>query len=663
MGAGMSLRALALDKTPFSGKFVFHNATIGSWLDDVLDDAKILAYHEVDPDHMREAVFYKHLKKMNNAELIDNDIYRSIGRGDEALVTNTAEIDDEAASCYYNPRSDFIDYKDPSPVVMEKIISFLHAPIPQKAVGAVDEKSMKTAITKHGNVNSRFSVAVRVRPGRDLPNITSNTITTGSGTTYNFSRVLPPTSTIEDVRSVITPILKSGGGGIVFAYGQTGSGKTYTITQVIDICSEEVERGTSVSLKEVYNGGLIELLEEYQVESKDEFSSSLEQAIQQRKVRETMMNEASSRSHMILTVTYCGDKVITIVDLAGSERNKRSMAEGMGFAEARAINKSLLSLIRVLHSATDEKSTHIPFRDDPLTSLLAPVFSDDINVALFACVSPDIADESETKGTVEFASGATYVGLKKKRKNAGRKGEVARIRRMVEEAKEKRQEPSYDDGDNNDGGLFVRTLEGDRDGVDVLFLHYYGGECIKHGSRQLWSDKDLRSLQNRIKGTTQKSPRLLLPDFPGHGRSRSLKKASSKCDPKSLAKPGGGVDTVLTVMSKFCCDPSKTIVCGFDWGGGVALTLGRHHPERCVGLVIWNGSYRPDETETGAVECWRKFVKHRRVLWTESVWHDQQRHRQICNEAGVMAAKRGDKGDEMEKLWRTIADVIGSIKK
>ena len=66
---------------------------------------------------------------------------------------------------------------------------------------------------------------------------------------------------------------------------------------------------------------------------------------------ETLMNQASSRSHMLVTglvITaediktseVCYGK-ICLVDLAGSERGNRSEAKGEQLREASSINKSI----------------------------------------------------------------------------------------------------------------------------------------------------------------------------------------------------------------------------------------------------------------------------------------------------------------------------------
>ena len=93
MGAAMTMRAFGLASSrsstpsPFANAFVFHNATIGTWVP-VFEEAvasskaKVMAWHEVDPDHMREAVCYKNFTRLQriypkSVQYFDNDLLRS----------------------------------------------------------------------------------------------------------------------------------------------------------------------------------------------------------------------------------------------------------------------------------------------------------------------------------------------------------------------------------------------------------------------------------------------------------------------------------------------------------------------------------------------------------------------------------------------------------
>lgn len=91
------------------------------------------------------------------------------------------------------------------------------------------------------------------------------------------------------------------------------------------------------------------------------------------------MNEHSSRSHSILTVTCRGKNAIDgsttygklhLIDLAGSERISKTDATGDRLKEAQSINKSLSALGDVINALGNKKATHVPYRNSKLTFLL-----------------------------------------------------------------------------------------------------------------------------------------------------------------------------------------------------------------------------------------------------------------------------------------------------
>lgn len=96
------------------------------------------------------------------------------------------------------------------------------------------------------------------------------------------------------------------------------------------------------------------------------------------------MNHASSRSHCIFTINLQitdpanVDNVIhsklQLVDLAGSERAGMTGSTGVAYQESIDINKSLMTLRKVITCLAEMKSKknsgHIPYRESKLTSLL-----------------------------------------------------------------------------------------------------------------------------------------------------------------------------------------------------------------------------------------------------------------------------------------------------
>jgi len=108
------------------------------------------------------------------------------------------------------------------------------------------------------------------------------------------------------------------------------------------------------------------------VKSKQEMRDVLEVGKKNRSTGATEMNQDSSRSHCIFSITAessqfynDGEQHITVgklnlVDLAGSERQSKTQSEGIRLTEAIKINLSLSCLGNVISSLVDGKSTHIP---------------------------------------------------------------------------------------------------------------------------------------------------------------------------------------------------------------------------------------------------------------------------------------------------------------
>ena len=92
----MFLRALQQSPDLFGSFHVMHNATIGAFPPEIakilaVKGGALLAYHEVDPDHMREAVCYKALTELMQQQpklcrYVDNELARAAGDPDHMNV-------------------------------------------------------------------------------------------------------------------------------------------------------------------------------------------------------------------------------------------------------------------------------------------------------------------------------------------------------------------------------------------------------------------------------------------------------------------------------------------------------------------------------------------------------------------------------------------------
>ncbi|KAJ2137071.1 Chromosome-associated kinesin kif4a [Coemansia sp. RSA 678] len=242
--------------------------------------------------------------------------------------------------------------------------------------------------------------------------------------------------------SAVAPLLAkfaSGQNVAVMAYGQTGSGKTYTMGMSVSPVSDSNESSgiipralewvftqapskVTIELAELYNGKVNALTAGNQhAATAADALSLLQTGLRRRHTAATNANAKSSRSHAVFTVTvlWPGQRKTTklrFADLAGSERLADTQAEGKRLAEAKAINKSLLTLGRVVAALASAHPTFVPYRDDPLTFHLRDVLGGDAQTLLLACVAGNEASRIETASTLGFAKRALLI---KRRKSSG----------------------------------------------------------------------------------------------------------------------------------------------------------------------------------------------------------------------------------------------------
>ncbi|KAK0054118.1 kinesin-like protein KIF12, partial [Biomphalaria pfeifferi] len=142
------------------------------------------------------------------------------------------------------------------------------------------------------------------------------------------------------------------------------------------------------------------------------------------------LNEFSSRSHSVLTVTVDSETQpepddenlyvtkrgkLSFVDLAGSEKVRDSnMNAGPGMTESNSINKSLLVLGNCISHLCDPKKRqgHIPYRDSKLTKLLADSLGGNGISLMIACITPASSNVTETMNTLRYASRAKKIKTK-----------------------------------------------------------------------------------------------------------------------------------------------------------------------------------------------------------------------------------------------------------
>lgn len=286
--------------------------------------------------------------------------------------------------------------------------------------------------------------------------------------TYTFDTVFGPSSKQVDVynrtaRPIVDSVLE-GYNGTIFAYGQTGTGKTFTMEGVrsqpelrgiipnsfahvfghiaksvgdtrflvrvsyLEIYNEEVKDLLGKNLKARLDvkerpdvGVYVKDLSMFVVNNADDMDRVMTIGNKNRSVGATDMNEQSSRSHAIFTVTIersekgaDGDQHVRVgklhlVDLAGSERQVKTGATGQRLKEATKINLSLSTLGNVISALVDGRSTHIPYRNSKLTRMLQDSLGGNSKTMMCANLGPANYNYDETISTLRYANRAKNI--------------------------------------------------------------------------------------------------------------------------------------------------------------------------------------------------------------------------------------------------------------
>ncbi|XP_005921294.1 kinesin-like protein KIF3A isoform X2 [Haplochromis burtoni] len=339
--------------------------------------------------------------------------------------------------------------------------------------------------------------------------------------TFTFDTVFGPDSKQLDVynltaRPIIDSVLE-GYNGTIFAYGQTGTGKTFTMEGVravpglrgiipnsfahifghIAKAEGDTRFLVRVSYLEIYNeevrdllgkdqlqrlevkerpdvGVYIKDLSGYVVNNADDMDRIMTLGHKNRSVGATNMNEHSSRSHAIFTITIeCSEKGVDgnqhvrmgklhLVDLAGSERQGKTGATGQRLKEATKINLSLSTLGNVISALVDGKSTHVPYRNSKLTRLLQDSLGGNSKTMMCANIGPADYNYDETISTLRYANRAKNIKNKARINEDPKDALLRQFQKEIEELKKKLEEGEEISG--SDGSASEEMDEGDDEG-------------------------------------------------------------------------------------------------------------------------------------------------------------------------------------------------------
>lgn len=274
---------------------------------------------------------------------------------------------------------------------------------------------------------------------------------TGSGKTYTMGSAFPRSCSSED-KGVIPQVMSSIFGRIEAMKGT----KEFTVkVGFVEIHKEEIRdllcarssKPPMVHVREVPGGGIVLAgAHEVEVTNEQDMAAVLERGTFLRATGATGMNQRSSRSHAIFTISVEqqsiekdeeplkkeGSKDLTdgadtesdedeeklddfylcakmhLVDLAGSERVKRTKNEGQRLQEGIKINKGLLALGNVINALSENKQ-HVPYRDSKLTRMLQDSLGGNSRTLMIACVSPADINLEESLNSLRYASRARAI--------------------------------------------------------------------------------------------------------------------------------------------------------------------------------------------------------------------------------------------------------------
>ncbi|XP_022767048.1 kinesin-like protein KIN-5C [Durio zibethinus] len=226
--------------------------------------------------------------------------------------------------------------------------------------------------------------------------------------------------------------------------------------EISKVALEEKQKKQLPLMEDGKGGVLVRGLEEEIVSSACEIFTLLERGSAKRRTAETLLNKQSSRSHSLFSITIhikeatpegeelikCGK--LNLVDLAGSENISRSGARDGRAREAGEINKSLLTLGRVINALVEHLG-HIPYRDSKLTRLLRDSLGGRTKTCIIATVSPAVHCLEETLSTLDYAHRAKNIKNKPEVNQKMMKstlikdlyGEIERLKAEVYAAREK----------------------------------------------------------------------------------------------------------------------------------------------------------------------------------------------------------------------------------
>ena len=376
----------------------------------------------------------------------------------------------------------------------------------QVSLDRLDNHTDKMGKKAGAGVSENIRVVVRKRPmssaeAQDYKEIVDLDLAMGSvavksavgdASRWTFDAVYDNTFTQGQIfNKEVMPLVQSvldGYNATVFAYGQSGSGKTFTMTGVPGtpnagimphamssifegiklLESPQKSYRVKISYIELYNGKAYDLIsssmkkvgleiknfhvvgaESPEVTSPAECVKLFNEGTEKRSTASTELNNHSSRSHSIFTLTILStdheadaatpiimQSKLNLCDLAGSERQSKTNASGETLRQGCNINLSLSALGTVIDTLVKGKG-HVPYRSSPLTMLLKDSLGGNSKTVMFANIGPADVNTSETISTLRFADRAKQIENKPVKNLDPKDQQISDLKQQVETLKKR----------------------------------------------------------------------------------------------------------------------------------------------------------------------------------------------------------------------------------
>lgn len=373
--------------------------------------------------------------------------------------------------------------------------------------------------------------------------------------------------------------------------------KVDVVLSVVQLYNEQVYDLLDVDAKKINvrraadDSVFLQDLNEFKLEDYDEALSHINDAKKRRTTCSTVMNQESSRSHMIVCIKviietkqeYQGKVIsksvqfskINVVDLAGSEAVGQIHSQNSeSFKTGVHINKSLLALRSTLSDLVENsmKNTKkfINFRDSKLTYILQDSLQGNCLTSFIGMVTPTQKYAKESRLTMGLISSCNQITRVVKANTVDSKKAAkirlygsANIENNTKKKKPTKKSMPWADTKCQFQNVLVSTKMGE---INILVDDNFE----KNETEKKWlvllhgNPSDSEEFYAWFPPFKQLGYTTIAIDQPGWGHSPGKQHPSRS---QNNLDKGGPVDVVNAVFSALKI--SKAVIGGYDWGAGI----------------------------------------------------------------------------------------------